>query len=406
MNTQLTRRIFIQSSTIAALTGLTLQKKARGQEDTQMQDFYVYVGTYTSKTSKGIHVYRLDMNSGELTPDHIVTGITNPSYLAISPQRNFLYSVSEVSDSQGKPTGSVSAFAIDSSNGNLRRLNHVSSEGASPCYVSVDSTGRWVLVANYSSGTIAVLPVQEDGSLGNASDIKKHTGSSVNPKRQKQAYAHCIIPSPDNRYIFAADLGTDKVMIYKFDAENGTLTENDPPFAQVKPGAGPRHFTFHPTGKLAFLIQELNSTLTSFAYDSSQGTLTEIQTVSTLPKSFTGENTCADVHVHPNGKFVYGSNRGHDSIAIFALDEASGNMEFIGHESTQGRIPRNFAIDPTGTYLFAANQNTDNIVGFQIDPESGKLTPTGHSVKVSMPVCIRMMPVSANVSSIHSTGEL
>ena len=172
----------------------------------------------------------------------------------------------------------------------------------------------------------------------------------------------------------------------------------------MKPGAGPRHFTFHPTGKLAFLIQELNSTLTSFATIPAR-TLTEIQTVSTLPKS-TGENTCADVHVHPNGKFVYGSNRGHDSIAIFALDEASGNMEFIGHESTQGRIPRNFAIDPTGTYLFAANQNTDNIVGFQIDPESGKLTPTGHSVKVSMPVCIRMMPVSANVSSIHSTGEL
>jgi 6-phosphogluconolactonase len=261
--------------------------------------------------------------------------------------------------------------------------------------MSVDATGRFVLVANYGSGSVCVLPIGRDGGLGDAADVVQHQGSSVNPRRQQGPHAHSITLDAANRYAFAADLGIDKVMVYRLDTASGKLIPNDPPWAQVKPGAGPRHFDFHPSGKYAYLINELDSTITAFAYDASRGIIREIQTVPTLPADFRGASTCADVHVSPSGKFLYGSNRGHDSIVIFRIDEATGRLSYVGHELTQGKTPRNFAIDPTGTFLLAANQNSDTIVTFRIDQQTGKLTPTGHVAEAPMPVCLKLMPISS-----------
>ena len=353
---------------------------------------FVYVGTYTSKGSEGIYIYRMDPESADLELVGKATNIENPSFLAIDPKKRYLYAVNEVHSFAGRKSGAVSAFSIDQETGKLTFLNSKPSLGTSPCYVSVDKNGKYVFVANYSSGNIAVLPIMDDGSLGDATDFVQHEGSSVNPKRQEGPHAHSILIDPSNRYVYAADLGLDKIMIYKFDSERGKLTPNDQPWVKTKPGAGPRHFTFHPNGKFAYVINELDSTIVAYAYDVNRGTLKEIQTVSTLPEGFEGINYPADIHVAPSGKFLYGSNRGHDSIVIYRIDEETGKLSCIGHESTRGQFPRNFAIDPSGNFLFAANQNTDNIVVFRVDQQTGLLEPTGHVTQVSMPVCIKIVP--------------
>jgi 6-phosphogluconolactonase len=256
----------------------------------------------------------------------------------------------------------------------------------------VDHTGRFVLVANYIGGSVCVLPIQENGRLGEATDFVQHHGSSVNPDRQLAPHAHSFNIDAGNQFGFVADLGTDKIVVYKLDLDGGKLLPNDFPWAEAKAGAGPRHFDFHPDGRHAYVINELDSTVTAFDYQPESGTLNAKQTISTLPESYAGTSHCADVHVSPSGRFLYGSNRGHDSIAIFAIDENSGELSSVGHQSTQGETPRNFAIEPAGNFLLAANQDSDTIVTFKVDQETGRLDPTGQVTQVPVPVCIKMIP--------------
>jgi 6-phosphogluconolactonase len=353
--------------------------------------YLLFVGTYTEKESKGIYAYRFDAASFELTPLGVAAETTNPSFLAIDPSHRFLYAVNEVQNFKGAGSGAVSAFAIDSLTRKLSLLNQVPSRGADPCYIAFDHTGKYALVANYTGGSVAVFPVQPDGTVGEPSAFVQHRGSSVNKERQEGPHAHWIETTPDNRFAIAVDLGLDELLVYRFDASKGSLTPNDPPSTNLDPGAGPRHLAFHPNGKFAYVVNELQSTITAFSYDPSQGALKKRKTVSTLPKGFTGSNDTAEIKVHPNGKFLFASNRGHDSIAVFSIDSHSGALTLVDHFPTQGKTPRNFEIDPTGTLLFAANQDTNNIVVFRIDPNNGRLTPTGQTLHVPSPVCLKFM---------------
>ena len=346
-----------------------------------------YVGCYTQFRDRsqddGIYLCRLDTVTGALTRVGSAGGVTNPSFLALHPTRPLLYSVSETRD------GKVCAFALDETDGSLRLINEQSSHGDDPCHLIVDRSGRFVLVANYSSGTIAFLPIREDGGLAPASETIQHVGSGPNPRRQTHAYAHSIWQDPTGDFVLSCDLGCDRVFVYRFDAGRGKLVPNDPPTGVIHPGAGPRHLDFHPNGRFVYVIDEIDSTLAVLSWDGVSGALTEIQSVSTLPAGFAGVNSCADVHVAPSGRFVYGSNRGHDSIAAFAIDEATGRVEPIGHQSTLGRTPRNFALDPSGSLLLAANQDSGGIVSFHVDAGTGRLTPSGQAVDVLLPVCVR-----------------
>ncbi|QDV37198.1 lactonase family protein [Tautonia plasticadhaerens] len=349
----------------------------------------VFVGTYTSAEGEGINLLRMDPESGRIESLGVVARTENPSFLAIHPDGQFLYAVNEVGDYEGESSGSVSAFRIDPKTGSLSPLNRRSSRGAAPCHIIVDDQGRNVLVANYSGGSVTVLPIEADGSLADSSDVEQHEGSGPNPRRQEGPHAHSINLDANGRFAVAADLGLDQLLVYRFDPDSGTLSPNEPPSASVAPGAGPRHFEFHPNGRLAFAINEIASTVTAFRYDPETGILTEAQTRSTLPEGFEGNNSTADIHVHPAGRFLYGSNRGHDSLAIFRIDEQTGMIEPIGHASTGGETPRNFGIDPTGRFLLAANQGTDTVVVFRIDPDTGMLEPTGNQAEVPMPVCVK-----------------
>ncbi len=353
-------------------------------------DSFVYIGTYTNTggASKGIHAYRFDPSGAKLTKIGLVAETPDPSFLAISPNGQFLYSVSEL---EGKPTGGVSAFRIDPQTAKLTLLNTVSSKGSGPCHVLVDKTGKCVLVANYGSGSVAAFPVKEDGSLGEATAFIQHSGSSVDKARQEGPHAHSVNLPADNRFMLAADLGLDEVLIYKFDAAKGSLTPNDPPFGKVKPGSGPRHFAFHPDGKYAYVISEMASTVTAFHWDGKRGALTEFQSVSTLPADFKGKSTTAEIAIDKKGKFLYGSNRGHDSIAVFSIAR-DGKLTPIEQTLTQGKTPRNFALDPTGGYLFAANQDSNNIVLFRVDPKTGRLSAAGQTMEVGAPVCVTFAP--------------
>jgi len=351
-----------------------------------------YIGTYTIRGSEGIYVYRMDAVTGGLDYLSKTVGMSNPSFLAIHPQRRYLYAVNEVAQFEGKASGAVSAFSINAQTGELRYLNQKHSHGTSPCHVAVEPDGRFVLVANYSSGSACILPIGSDGQLGEATEVVQHHGSSANPDRQEGPHAHSANLDPSGRHVLIADLGLDRIMLYRLDPAGGRLVPHTQPWASLKPGAGPRHLAFHPSGHYVYVINELDSTMTVFAYDAERGGLKELQTISTLPQGFQGTSYCADVHVSPSGRFVYSSNRGHDSIAIFGIDEATGKLSCVGHEPTLGRTPRNFAIDPSGTFLLAANQDTDTIVTFRMDQQTGRLTPTGQVASVSMPVCILLVP--------------
>lgn len=347
----------------------------------------VYVGTYTGPKSDGIYGFRFDTVSGVVESQGLVARSKSPSFLALHPGGRFLYSANESEQWNGKPGGYLSAFAIEPGSGALKELNQQSAVGAGPCFVSVDHTGKALLAANYGGGSVVALPIASDGTLRPHSAFVQHTGSSVNAQRQKEPHAHSIYPSPDNRFALAADLGTDQVLIYRLDAARGTLAPHSPPFARLAPGSGPRHMAFSPDGRRLFVINELLSTLTSMAYDPARGALKEIQTASTLENGPVPGNSTAQVCVHPNGRFVYGSNRGDDSIAVLSVAE-DGKLGWVQRVPTQGRTPRNFQLDPSGQYLWAANQNSDSLVIFRVDPATGRLTPTGQTLSVGSPVCV------------------
>ena len=352
----------------------------------------VYVGTYTDETTRGIYLSEFDSATGQLLPAQLAAEVKNPSFVALHPNGKYLYSVSEIADFQGKPVGGVTAFKIHPATGLLTLLNQQSSAGAGPCHLVVDAAGKNVLVANYGGGSVSVLPIAPNGQLSPASSSIQHHGSSVNKQRQEAPHAHSINLDPANKFAFAADLGLDKVLIYQFNRDKGLLIVNDPPAGIVSPGSGPRHFALHSSGKFAFVNNELTSSVTSFAYDATRGGLTEIQTLSTLPEPTPGNST-AETVVHPTGKFVYVSNRGHNSLAIFECDATTGKLTAMGHQSTEGKTPRNFNIDPSGRYILAANQDSNTVVVLKIDSSTGQLTSTGNSINVGRPVCIRFAPI-------------
>lgn len=370
----------LRTLSIALSTGILMGINA--------ESFQVFVGTYTGPRSDGIYSYRFDSDTGVIEAQGLAAKSKSPSFLAVHPSGRFLYSANEADQWNGMPGGYVSAFAIPGTDGKLQELNQQSSGGGGPCFVAVDRTGRNLLVANYGGGSVACLPVQADGSLKPRSAFHQDTGSSVNPERQKEPHAHSIYLSPDNRFALSADLGLDQVLVYRFDATAGTLEPNSPPFGRVAPGSGPRHMAFSADGRRLFVINEMLSTLTSMEYDPRRGALTEVQTVSTLPEGRPRkDSSTAQVCVHPNGRFVYGSNRGDDSIVVFSVDDG-GRLTWVDRTSTQGRTPRNFQLDPSGRFLWAANQSSDTIVVFRVDSVTGRLTPTGQTLSVGSPVCV------------------
>lgn len=351
----------------------------------------LYVGTYTGKTSKGIYLFEMDKNTGKLTDLGLVAETPNPTFLAIHPNKKFLYAVSEIGNFNGKPVGAVAAFAIDPKDKSLKLLNKQSSGGSGPCHVSIDKAGKNVFVANYGGGSVEMIPVKDDGSLAEPTSFIQHVGSSANKGRQQEPHAHSINLDSAGKFAFAADLGTDMVYVYKVDPANGTLTKHDPAGAKLAPGSGPRHFAFHPNGKNAFVINELLLTLTSFAYDPEKGTLTEIETLSTLPKDSPKKGSTAEVVVHPNGKWVFGSNRGHDSIAVYAFDEAKAKLTHVANYGDTVKEPRNFVIDPTGNFVLVGNQRGDSITVFRLNQQTGELTRVGEPMPCPTPVCLRFV---------------
>jgi 6-phosphogluconolactonase len=344
----------------------------------------VYVGTYTQGASTGIYLLVLDPLSGRLEMQGVACETENPSFLAMHPTKPVLYAVAEM----GLPEGVVSAFQVDVESGLLTLLNRRATKGPGPCHVAVAPSGRHVAVANYTGGSVALLPVLDDGQLGEATGFVQHEGHSVNPQRQEGPHAHSVNFDAAGRFLFAADLGADKVFVYPYDEDTGSLAAQGAPFVELAPGAGPRHFTFHPSSRYAYVVNELDNTVTVFAYDTKTGHLQAMQSIGTLPDGFESVSHTAEIRVHPSGRFLYASNRGHDSIAVFAFDLDSGTLTALDHTPTGGETPRNFNIDPTGNFLLVANQSSDNVVVFRIDAESGRLTPTGHAVKVPSPVCV------------------
>jgi len=351
----------------------------------------IYFGTYGQASNEGVFVAELDLATGIVTEPRLAGRAVNASFVALHPDHRHLYAVAEVSSRGGRRSGGVVAFSIAPESGILRPINEQISGGAGPCHLVVDKAGKNVLVANYEGGSVSVLPIDERGGLRPASSVILHHGKGVNRERQEAPHAHSVNLDAANHFAFVADLGVDKIFVYRFDPNAGKLTPNQPTAVKVAPGAGPRHFAFDATGRFAYAIDELDSTITAFWYDSENGTLSRIQVVSTLPKDFRGVNTASEVVVHPSGKFVYGANRGHDSSALFSVDPASGKLNPEGHEPTQGKTPRNIAIDPTGAYLLAANQDSNSVVVFRIDAANGRLRPTGQKLRIHEPVCVRYL---------------
>jgi 6-phosphogluconolactonase len=390
----MTRSHLLRSSAFFSSLVFFLSLGASAAEP-QKGKYLLYVGTYTQdgSKSKGIYAFRYDAATQEVSSLGLAAETTNPSWVALHPSGRFLYAVNEVQNYNGPNNGGVSAFSVDRATGKLTFLNEVASRGADPCYITVDQSGKYVLVANYTGGSIAAFPISADGKLGKAYAFVQHTGHGLNPKRQEAPHAHSIDLSPDEHFAFVDDLGLDELLVYKFDKSKGSLKPNQPPFAKLDAGAGPRHFALHPSGKFAYVVSEMASTVTAFSVDLKAGMLHRSQSISTLPDDFKGENDDAEVEVHPSGRFLYASNRGHDSITVFAIDSSKGTLTVVEHASTQGKTPRNFAIDPTGTLLFAENQQSNNIVIFRIDEKTGKLTPTGKVLEVGQPVCVKFLAV-------------
>jgi len=386
---QPSRRDFLAASMVS-LVGLAGGSEIRAlREDSQLESELLYVGTYTEGGRRdGIYLVRMDLRSGELRQVGSVDAGENPSFLAIHPNSRVLYAVNEVEKYNGRATGAVSAFAIARDTGALTRLGEQPSEGGAPCYVSVDRSGRVVLVANYSAGSVALLPIEAEGKLGKATSVVQHTGSGPIADRQSTPHAHCIVADPTNRFALAADLGADRVFVYHLDAEENKLRHVEGADAVMRSGAGPRHIAFHPTLPLVFVANELDSTVATLRFDAARGTLSPLETRSTLPAGWTGTNYPADIHIAPSGRTLYLSNRGHNSIAVFSVT-ATGALTLDQVVSTDGDWPRNFSLDPTGRWLLVANQRSNSIIVFGRDQESGRLTPTRQRIDVPSPVCLR-----------------
>jgi 6-phosphogluconolactonase len=349
----------------------------------------VFISAFAAGEDGAIHAFQLDRKTGQLKPVHRTAGVENPFFLAVSPDQRFLYSI-HARKFGGKDHEQVAAYAIEGRTGRLKLLNRQSALGSAACYLDVDATGKTVLVANYATGSVASLPVREDGSLGEAASFIQHAGSSVDPARQEGPHAHSIVVSPENRFAYAADLGLDQVLIYRLDAAKAKLSPNQRPPAKTPPGAGPRHLTFHPNGKHLYVINELSNSVTVFDYDSQSGSLVERQTIPTLPKEFHGKSYCADLKITPDGRFLYGTNRGHDSIAEYRIGE-DGRLTLIGIEPSLGKGPQNLAIVPGGELLLCANMPGNNVAVFRIDPRTGGLTSVGPPVSMPSPSCIRVL---------------
>lgn len=352
-----------------------------------------FVGTYTSGAAEGIYAYRYDAGNGSMSPLGLVAESPNPSFLALHPNGEYLYAVNE-GDPDSPTNGSVSAFSINKETGQLTFLNKVDSMGEAPCHLVVDHTGKFLFVANFTAGNVGSWRIQPDGSIGEMASLIQHKGSSVH-ERQASPHAHEVVISSDNARLFVPDLGMDKVMIYQINGETGELTANNPPAAALTPGTGPRHMEFHPDGMHAYVIGEINSTITTFDFDPATAAFTSKQIISTLPEGFTGNTSTAEIEVSADGKFVYGSNRGNDTIAVFSVDPEAKTLMPVEYAPIQGQTPRNFVIDPSGAYLFSENQNTNNIVQFARDAATGKLTPTGQVLtEVAAPVCMVFLPTN------------
>ena len=378
------------SPPLAALPLLPMPQSSPAAGDSA---YLVYVGTYTDmigpmgRKSEGIYVYRMDPETGRLTFDSVATNVVRPSFLALHPTSRYLYAVNEIADQ----SGGVTAFAIDPRSGRLTFLNQQPSQGAASCHLTVDSTGRFVMTASFGSGNLALLPIAADGRLLPATQVIQHLGAHETPESHTAARAHMITQDPSHRFVLVPDLGLDQLFIYQFDAATGTLRPHIPPHVSVQAGAGPRHLDFHPSGRYAYLINELDATINVYAYEPTAGHFDILQTVSTLPEGYDGQRWCADIHVAPSGRFMYGSNRGHDSLVVFAIDHDTGRLTLVGHTPTGGKTPRNFGLDPRGRFLIVANQDSDNLVVFAIDPETGQLSPTGEGVEVPAPVCVKFL---------------
>ena len=376
----LTRRGFVGM----AGAGVLAAKAAGGK-------FRVYAGTYTRGESKGIYTFILDTAAATLTPEGLAAETENPSFLAIHPSGNYLYACNELNKFQGENSGALTAFQINAGTGKLEKLNEVAAGGTSTCHANVSRNGRFVVLANYGSGSCAAFAIGADGRLGERTAYHQHSGSSTDGSRQQGPHAHSVNFDKQNKHVIVADLGLDQVKVYKFNSSTGAMVPNDPPFAKVKPGSGPRHFTFHPSGKYAYVINEMACTVTGFGWNPRSGTLSEIDTVTTLPVPVQKGFSTAEVVAHPNGRFLYGSNRGHNTIAVFQVNGATGKLTTVEHKPTQGEIPRNFAIDPTGQFLIAANQNSGTLVLFRINQGSGALEQAGAPVKAPWAVCVRYL---------------
>jgi len=390
------RRDFLAASAIS-LIGLTRGSESPALRETvHMDGDLLYVGTYTEGTrSDGIYLVRIDRRSGHLRRVGSVDAGANPSFLALHPNGRVLYAVNELEKYKGRATGVVSAFAIEGVAGALTRLNEQPSQGGAPCYVSVDRSGRVVLVANCVGGSIALLPIQPNGALSPAAQVVQHTGKGPNAERQEAPHAHCIVPDPSNRFVLAADLGADRVFVYRLDLDGKSLRHVEGGDAVMRSGAGPRHIAFHPTLPLVFIPNELDSTVATLRFDAERGKLSPLDVRSTLPRGFTGTNYPADIHIAPSGRALYVSNRGHNSIAVFSVAESTGALALDQAVSTEGDWPRNFTLDPSGRWLLVANQRSDSVVVFRRDPDNGRLTPTRQRIAIPSPVCLRFLAPAA-----------
>jgi 6-phosphogluconolactonase len=372
------RAILLAASTLAAW-------------NSSAADYFLYVGTYTSGASKGIYVSRYQPDKGKTTTPILAADTGNPSFLAVHPNHEWLYAVNE----NGSETvmGSVSGYSIDHKTGKLTPLNWVSSKGGAPCHLALDGTAKWLAVANYTSGSVAILPISGDGRLGDATSVVQQAGSSVNKDRQSGPHAHEVVFSPDNNYLLVPDLGADKIFVYRFDAVRGVIAANDPPFVATKPGVGPRHLVFHPNGKMVYVVNELASSVTAFHYDAGTGKLEELQSVSALPEGFTGANTAAEIAINIDGTRLYTSNRGHDSIALFSIDPVAFTLTAMEMPPAMVQKPRHFTLDPDGRALVVAGQDSGTLAEFRVHPHTGQLQPLGRLIQVANPVCVLFVPV-------------